>query len=355
MIDWSRPSSRRTPSGYGPARVRRAWFLLVALLGACALPGRGAKTEKEPDLSGASDPPSRALLSKQISDDAHLDDVGFALLRSARSRCSEVKPRAAFRFINRPAYQRMWQPFAAELGFTDTVRIVSVATGGGADRGGLRADDRVVAVDGLSATPGDRTLSTLRGRIAKLADAGATSLAVTVRREGREQALTIPLDSTCALSFMSWRDDGPDAWSGPQVIAVTTGMLAFLANDDELAMLLAHEIAHRLARDARPKGRFDAVTDVTGDLALGALGFATDDRWIAMKQARPTAPADGAEERRADELTVEILRKAGRSVTGVRAFWRRLLGPDPSRMPYVRAHELSVERLLRLEELSAAR
>jgi hypothetical protein len=331
----------------------RPLLLALSLVStACVLSGRRATTSAEPDRSGASDPPSATLLATQLANDAHLDDVGFALLKSAGARCPSAKPRAGFRFANRPAYTRMWQPFAAELGISDTVRVLSVAKGGGAESAGLRAGDRIVSLDGVPATPGDRVVSALRSHAAKSADGGARTLPATVRRDGRELSLSMPLDSVCALAFMSWRDDGPDAWSGDETIAVTTGMLAFAASDDELAILLAHEIAHRIVREGRPRGKMDAVLDATGDFATSAIGYATDDRWAQMKRDRPTEPTSREDERRADELTVEILRRAGRPVTGLREFWRRLLVPDPARMPYVRAHELSAERLFRLDELS---
>ena len=329
------------------------WVLAVAVISAaCTIPAIKS-AQLAPDLSGAASPPSAALLNQQLTDDARLDDIGAALLRAAAPQCAEGTRRAGFRFANAPTFTRRWESYATALGYTDTVQVVSVAKRGGADRAGLRAADRIVSIDGVTATPGSGIVESMRTRVTAAAARGAPSVNVTVRREGRESAYTVPLDSSCAMTFMSWRDDAPDAWSDGRTIAVTTGMIAYAHGDGDMAVVLAHEIAHAIIRRGTAHTGWDRFLDATADVATGAVGYATDDRWARMKRARPENPADDREEQRADDLTQQLLVQAGHRAP-MHDFWRRLQLPDPASFPYARKHPLSMARIIRMDDRSTS-
>lgn len=327
---------------------------LLALVAGCAIPGGRPSGSATPDHSGASDRPSAELLRKQLNDDARLDDVGSALLRAAATRCAETVPRAGFRLFNLPAFSRPWQSYASQLGYTDTVQVLSVAKGSGAEKAGLRAGDRVISLDLQPATPGARIAHALRARILAAGARGQATVAITIRRDGRETALSVPLDKSCALGLMSWRQDAPDAWSDGRTIAVTTGMLAYARADEALAVVLAHEIAHVLIRTrAEPSGgRW--IVDGSIELATSAVALATADPWLRMKGARPGLPASEADEQRADDLTRELLARTGNAASP-HDFWRRLQLLDPADVPYARLHPLSMARIIRMDDPPTAR
>ena len=332
----------------------RALVLAVVLLGAaCTLPGP-KPTRIAPDLSGAADPPSVGLLQQQLSDDARLDDVGVSLLRAAVPQCTARTRRAGFRLANVATFTRPWQASATTLAFTDTVQVVSVAKGSGADRAGVRAADRVVSIDGVPATPGSRIVEAMRARVATAAGAGAQHVTVVVRRDGRETSHTVPLDSSCALTFMSWRDDAPNAWSDGRTVAVTTGMLAYSRADDDLAVVLAHEIAHAVILGSAERSGRRQLVDASVDLATSAVALATDDPWLRMKGARPQSPASEADEQRADDLTRQLLLRTGHAASP-HDFWRRLQLLDPAGVPYARLHPLSMTRIIRMDDSPTSR
>ena len=326
----------------------------LALAVGCASPGVRPTSSSMPDLSGASDRPSAELLRKQLANDARLDDVGSALLRAGAPRCAETVPRAGFRLFNLPAFSRPWQRYASQLGYTDTVQVLSVAKGSGAERAGLRAGDRVISLDLQPATPGARIVDALRARIVAAGERGQASVAITIRRDGRETALTVPLDKSCAVDLMSWRQDAPDAWSDGRTIAVTTGMLSFAATDGELGVLLAHEIAHADLIRRTQRNAWQSLVHGSAQLTESAIGLASDDRFVRMRSARPETPWDAATERAADEFTFSLLRAVGAPTSGVHAFWRRVLLPDPAEFPYAITHPMSMERILWLEVLEKA-
>jgi imidazolonepropionase-like amidohydrolase len=331
---------------------RRALLLSVLLLGVgCAIPGLQRQGRVPPDKSGASDPPSAQLLRQQLEDDARLDNAGYPLLRAAAARCAESMPRTGLRLFNAQGVSGPWQGFARDAGYTDSLEVQAVAKGSGAATAGLRIGDHLIALDGTGVPLGARAIETVRARLAAAEARGASSVAATFRRDGKDQAITLPVEKSCAVRLMSWRQDAPDAWSDGRTIAVTTGMMTFAATDAELAVLLAHEIAHADLQRRAERSTWESLMHGATAATETVVGIASNDRFMRMRGARPDAPWDAATERAADERTIAILRAAGAPSANVHAFWRRALLPDPSEFPYMRAHPMSMERILWLEAL----
>ena len=53
-------------------------------------------------------------------------------------------------------------------------------------------------------------------------------------------------------------------------VGVTTGMMAFVANDDELAAVLGHEVAHVMANHAAERYSQSALAQVGASLVIGS-------------------------------------------------------------------------------------
>ena len=127
--------------------------------------------------------------------------------------------------------------------------------------------------------------------------------------------------------------------------------LKFAASDADLAVLLAHEIAHADLQRRAQRSSWESLVHGAATATQTLIGIASDDRFTRMRAARPDEPWETDTERAADARTFQILRAAGAPPVGVHAFWRRVLLPDPSSFPYASTHPMSMERILRLEAL----
>lgn len=143
-------------------------------------------------------------------------------------------------------------------------------------------------------------------------------------------------DLNCDFNILV--DDNPDApinafqmrdKSGRPLLIVTVPMIAYVANDDEMAFVLSHEAAHHIARhlDRRAEAtRASALIFATAAASTGASGS-------ALESAARVGAALGSRayakdyELEADAIGARIARSAGfDAINGARYFER---SPDP--------------------------
>lgn len=196
------------------------------------------------------------------------------------------------------------------LGLGDAPTIVSVEPGSAAARAGIRPGDELVSVGQVTvaAEPAKRAV---RSRQDAVEQAAAAALAggaapVTVRRQGRPHTLTVPQEAGCATEFLIGRGRGLRAASSNGVrIVVSADIADFASGDDELALVMAHEMAHNILGH----NRGGAAQRIAGEDRSGAKG---KDR-----------------EREADRWALYLMARAGYDPGVAPGFWRRW-GPKTS-------------------------
>lgn len=245
----------------------------VLLLVLAALPARAETTERE------------ALLALQRLD-ARVQSIGWRLAqgnaRFCRTRALGVglQLHDVYNYDDPAGVRR-------SLGLASDIAVAAVAAGGPAERAGVRANDALGEVAGQPvgrlprARPGDYArLARLHDGIdAALAAKGSVELAVL--RGDRPLRLAIPGEEVCASRFELLTDGGRAAADGTRVI-VSRRFVEFLTEDEQLAALLAHELAHNVLQHR---------------LRLNAQGRT----WSNIR----------ATEREADRLSVWLLANAG--------------------------------------------
>jgi hypothetical protein len=273
-----------------------------------------------------------------------VDDVGHALLAAATPFCGgALAPRAGVRFANVHSFSPEYQDVARSLGFTDTLVIVGVAQGSTAASLGFSLGDRVLALDGGPPPSGPNAVSLLarafatrstyaprltleQGDTRFLADVVSRDDPVVggVARAGGQLRVAMPADTVCAFNLVVTRADELNAWADGVNVMVTSAMLRFLADDDELAAVLAHEIAHNAMH------RVQAQQDTT----IGRSTVFSQDV-----------------EREADYVGMYLLARAGRPTAKVPNLWRRMAQEHPG-SKYASSHPTTAERFVRLERVT---
>ncbi len=179
--------------------------------------------------------------------------------------------------------------------------------------------------------------------------------------EGEEQ----PAVSGYRLHLLDREDANAFALPGG-IIFVTRGLLvppspdkAFLSvqSDDELASILAHEIAHvchyhGLRQSDRAKGLFRGglIASLATLLLGGGIGTAFQILGVSQQVATGVMNHYGIDyETEADESAVEYIVKAGYNPTGLLTFIERLAAEERSRAPVelgiYQTHPYPVERV----------
>ncbi len=194
-----------------------------------------------------------------------------------------------------------------------------------------------------------------------------------VARDGEKFALTLypqhlPADYAILVDSSDWQIN---AYAAPGRVILSRRLVSFCLNDDELAMVVGHELAHQalghLVRGAGYRGSglaLGKVWKLMGGFATQTLSRLTNWRqFIWVDEESPAAVEEAVvsvfsreDEREADAYGLWYAYQAGYDVERALAFWERLAcvdEKDPFRRTYfLEGHPASMERLARLKRLA---
>jgi len=140
------------------------------------------------------------------------------------------------------------------LGLAHSATVVTVLADTPADRAGLRAGDVILAVNGRAVAKPWQVYEELRKR------REATDLRI---RRGAEPA-TIRLEPVVGCGFEVEYVPDPSLATGRALHGhafVTAGFVRFVRSDDELAIVISHELAHRILDDETRAGFLEHELD----------------------------------------------------------------------------------------------
>lgn len=205
-------------------------------------------------------------------------------------------------------YAPALRPVARQaLGLGTLPTIVAVLPGGAAAQAGLAPGDEILAVDGArvpEARPG-KSFDRL-GRVETMIEGGLArdGLRLTVRRSGATRDVRVPSTTGCRSRFQMQPGTKLNASADGTYVQVSGALVAFATRDDELALIMAHELAHNILGH---KAKLDAAGVSRGLFAgLGGNGA----------RIRET-------EAEADRLALYLMARAGYDISIAPAFWER--------------------------------
>lgn len=154
--------------------------------------------------------------------------------------------------------------------------------------------------------------------------------------------------------------DSPNAFVLPSgKIGVTTGLLALVRNDDQLAAVLGHEVGHVVARHAAERYSTSAATGLVLRGVQGAAGeYAQAAGAIGGLGAQlgVLLPFSRRDELEADRLGVDYLNAAGFRPSEAVALWRIMASQRQSSTPqFASTHPSDASRIAALEAYIASK
>jgi hypothetical protein len=345
-------------------------FLIAIWVSACATAGTPHTPATPETVHAAQMEQQEVLITRDLRQQRRVDDVGHTLLVVATPYCAgAVTSGTGVRFANVNSFPSTYEDAARAIGFSDTVIIVSVARGSAAARAGIEVGDRVVGVNDGTAPRGPNAASQLARALAArgptpprltlhhgdttfLMDASARSEPRTASSTSSSDThVTVPADTLCGYNLIASRKDEINAWADGSNVTVTSAMMRYVVDNDELAAVLAHEIAHNALghvlaqQQSSIDGSFGAIVDTSAAVramnANGEIGRQPlDVGSLVFSQVQ---------ERDADDVSMYLLGRAGRPVGEVTNLWRHVAQHNPANVKYVGLHPTTKARLARLE------
>lgn len=281
-----------------------AALALTAAASACSLPADPARvTQPEPD---------EALRLTALTDlDQRVARVAWRLSEANASLCPTVRLSAGWALHSARQYSPELRPHAeARFGLRgDLPGVVAAPPGSPAAAAGLRTGDLILAVGGASlsagAQGGEAEWEGLEANIRTVDAALARGpLAVSVQRGGERLDLTVYPRRACGYEVQLNPSDELNARADGRRLFISTALAGFAQSDDELAVILGHELAHHVLGH-RP-----------WNTAGGSARRANEGVWQA-------AGGRGGAEQQADRVGLYLAARAGYDPAVAAPFWRR--------------------------------
>lgn len=290
-------------------------------------------------LAGATVPPASTGGSTLRVEDYRIAAIGFRIGVAAAALCPETIPLTGLALQHLAEFSPGDRPGVARTRRLDRgPGVLSVVAGSPASEAQLAAGDVLLAVNGqalpLSTDP-RASRDQVRLRLETALRGGPAELRID--RSGAEHILTLVARHGCPARIRLARSAQSKAVVDGEEVVVTTGLLAEVASDDELAVVIGHEIAHlvlrhaeRLKRQGVPRG--------------------------AWREWGRNAARVMATEEEADRLGLKLAAAAGYDPAAAIPFWRRFYARHDGPRLFRTHPDLAMrERLIRqtLAELKA--
>lgn len=193
-----------------------------------------------------------ALIGLQAKD-ARVAAIAFRLVTANLALCPVRAPQSGMILHDAAQYREDFRQAAIRaFGLGDGPSILAIVPAGPAAVAGLRVGDRLVAVDGAPfvavATRVSKGSYAGMDRAAQMLDAAlAHGRAIIDARRGGVaiHAVIVPVPG-CASRVQLVPSDSYDSGADGSLITITTALMDFTLDDDELAMIIGHEMAHNV-------------------------------------------------------------------------------------------------------------
>jgi len=340
------PGRRRMP-------VRLASLLLpAALLAACAAPPQ-QPAQPTPAIGVAPSTPAspqQQALRVMATAQSRLDRVAAPLLVNNAPLC-KVHARKLLGFSAKNKYSYSPELAAAvqeTFGYNERLQVTNVLASSGAERVGVRRGDILIAAEDKEIPPGENAERQAATILAPLMR-GRSLIKLTVERKEARIALVIPLTQSCGFSIDLGNADQVNAYADGRRIVITRGMLNYARSDQELAYVIAREMAHNILGHAAKLRMGATMGGIIDNLVRLNPDLETMTGRAGIMPFTPTLDAE------ADRLGLFLAARAGYSIDEAVPFWRGLAMRAPASVAngYTAIHPDTEARVAALEKAAA--
>lgn len=328
-------------------------LILVVLTSACATTTT-RQAFIEPEIIEAEKMKQRQLaIEYQAQQQRRLDDIAFPILVAATPLCpDDVTIMFGLRVSTRYQYPDDWRSAAETvLGVGDSLRVTAVTRGSSAERAGMRPSDVLVELDDRSLPSGEEALEEFSETMSGLVAEDRLQVPIGWTREGKIHRDLLVGDRACGYSTQVVDGGGLNAEADGENIYVFSPLMRF-TKDHELAVVVAHELAHNAMkhRKAKAKNRLiGALFGALGDVAMAAAGYNTGGYYTVEGANLGSFAYSQDFEREADYVGLYALALAGYEISEAPTFWRHMAMANPQSIGLAFTHPTSAERFVRLE------
>lgn len=333
---------------------------MAIFVAACAAPVT-KRVYIDPSLAAAETQKQRRLVFVAgVKADQRLRAVTDRLLKSGVALCgSKVENSLGFAAWNRTSFAPEWRATATSaynLATDDRLTVTWVTQHGPADRAGILRGDVIMAIEGVATRVGKKATVINMAALGKRLKKGRGPFVLTIRRDGRIENIRVAAEQICASPAVIRQSEAVNAFADGNRVYVTQGMMRFTQSDEELALIVGHEIGHNVMLHIEKKKTNALGGGLLGlllDGVAGAYGVNTGGGFSKMGAQAGAATYSQEFEQEADYVGLYLMEHAGYELAEAPNLWRRMAAVSPGSIAYAGSHPTTVDRFLALDKAVA--
>lgn len=287
-----------------------------------------------------------------------LADLSWPLRRAGAELCGDdVAPEFGFEFESLDQYDDELRDAAIRaLDLRRAPTVTVVADGGPAHYARVQAGDVLTHVGRYRVPPSEDGIELALDRLRGFVSDPPPFPAVPLRFErlGEPYVQELIPERVCDYPVVLLENDSINAFADGSTVYITNGMMRFSETDQELQVVIAHELAHNLEGhlgDRKKNTAIGGLLGLAGDLLLAAAGVNSEGTLTAVGLAAGATAFSQDVELEADYVAMYILARAGIDTSAAPMFWRRIAVEHTGSIEnnHFSSHPSTPERFVRLD------
>ncbi|MCK4950981.1 MAG: M48 family metalloprotease [Gammaproteobacteria bacterium] len=288
-----------------------------------------------------------ALLSL-IKNERRLDSVAYSLFAGAASMCgNKTRFVSGIQAANIYLFHEDMRPAAKRLyGMGDHPGVLYVSRNSPAEKSGIQIGDLILSINGKPVPSGKSAVTDFDAMFNKVSRHSG-KVKIRARRKGKNITFVLRPEKACDYGYGVVNHDMVNAFADGKNIFVTVGMMRFVDDDNELALVVSHELAHNVMEHMSKKRRnsmFGSIFDViAGGYGVNTGGlFGNIGANVYSKEF----------EAEADYVGLYVMAQSGQKIDQAPYFWRRMAAANPGgiKTNHSASHPATPQRFLALEK-----
>jgi hypothetical protein len=339
--------------------MRRVLLTAFAALGLIGWvdPRTAGPQVTESDIKAEAQRQAVYVFSSRWKEYQRVANIAFRIEVANHDLCADRRPSLGVVWNTAETFDKRVRDAAIEaLHLGDGITVVHAVPDSPGGRAGLRIGDVLVTVNGESAPSGKGAAQKADKRLREILDKTPDAPVTLVVRRGAEmQTFTVAPVMACAYGVVVEDSKELNAFADGKTIHINRPMLRLVGDDDELALIIAHELAHNGQHHIQAKTTNARIAGFGGLLLDGiaaAYGTNTQGAFTKAGMRLGAEHASVAFESEADYVGMYYLARAGYATEGVENVWRKFAAETPEAIFIKSSHPVTLQRFLAIAATS---
>lgn len=339
-----------------PTRVLSGWTACAALL----LAGCGGATSDLPSYGSAEEEAElrkqvKLAMDRRLQHHQRVQRVGARIKLANAELCEDFREAhygfemwslpllGKLRDIDREVYEEAY-------GLGEEPQVMTVYPDTVAERAGIQVGDKVLEIDGEPVPTSNRRYQRLVDSL--LANTELEPVDFKLQRGDRIIDLDLRPQPACRSGVFLDSSMEINASADGEDIVIAKGLLYFTENDEELAFIIGHELAHNVMRHIDTTRSNMIIAGALGavlDAAAGASGIYTGGAISSSAMQLGYLAKSTELEAEADYIGLYMLHTAGYDIGNSADFWRRM-GAEGGQLYTSRTHPTTPQRFIVMQK-----